>query len=315
VVPLVALALIVASVLVPQRAGPVAAFAALAPILLPLMVVALLPLAVLRRDAVLAAVVVAGNIGGALAYPTPPPPAQATDGQPITIMTWNLHGERFRGVGLRQAIERWSPDVIVLEEADLADPTARAILPEDMTVLVFPEAATPPGMVIATRLPILDRGEVRQPEEAWDKRRAFWIEVDTGAQPLTVLGVHLAVPFPPSSLPCPYCPTLRDAQVSALAAFADARAAAGKLVVVAGDFNLTEREVAYRDMRSMTDAARGGTWRVEDRGWLPAVLRLDYVFVTPRIGVRSTATGCDLSTSDHCPVMVELAIPEAAARN
>lgn len=294
----------------PQRAGPVAAFAALAPIFLAIIVVLLLPLAVLRRDAVLAGAVALCVIGGALAYPTPPPPPpRATDGQPITIMTFNLHGERFRGVGLRQAIERWSPDVIVLQEADMADPTARAILPDEMTVLVFPEAATPPGMVIATGLPILDRGEVTQPPEAWDKHRAFWIEVDTGSAPLTFVGVHLSIPFPPSSLPCPYCPTLRDAEISALAEFAQARTSAGKLVVVAGDFNLTEREVAYRDMHAMTDAARGGTWRIDNRGWLPAVMRLDYVFLTPRIGVRSAATGCDLSTSDHCPVVVELALP------
>lgn len=297
----------------PQRAGPVAAFATLAPVFFAVIVVLLLPLAVLRRDAWLAAAVAACSLVGALAYPSPPAPAAATNGNAITIMTWNLHGESLRGVGLREAIDRWSPDVIVLQEARVEDAAARAVLPDDMTVFVHPDAATPPGMVIATRLPILDQGELTEPPAAWDKRRAFWMEVDTGSVPLTFVGVHLSIPFPPSSFPCPYCPTLRDAEISALAEFARARASAGKLVVVAGDFNLTEREVAYDDMAGLTDAARGGTWRVDDRGWLPPVLRLDYVFVTPRIGVRSTATGCDLSTSDHCPVVVELAVPAAPA--
>ncbi len=297
--------------LVPQRAGPVALFAVVAPFPLAAIVVMLLPLAVLRRDALLAAAVTACSLAGALAYPSPPLPAGPTSGSSITIMTWNLHGERPAEVGLQQGLDRWSPDVIVLQESRIQDTVA--LLPDDMTILTFPDAATPPGMVIASRLPILDRGQVTEPLPAWDRPRAFWIEVDTGSGPITVVGVHLSVPFPPSSLPCPYCPTLRDAQVAALADFAAARAAAGEIAVVVGDFNMTDREVAYRDLRGLTDTARGATWRPLALAWLPPFLRLDYVFVTPGIGARSTVTGCAISSSDHCPLVVELAVPGGTA--
>lgn len=292
----------------PQRAGPVAVFAVLAPFILAAIVVLLVPLAVLRRDALLASAVAACSLAGALAYTTPPVPLAATSGRSITIMTWNLHAERPAAVGLQEALDRWSPDVIVLQESRTQD--AVALLPDDMTILTFPDAATPPGMIIASRLPILDRGEVTEPLAAWDRARAFWIEVDTGSGPITVVGLHLSVPFPPSSLPCPYCPTLRDAQVAALAAFADARAAAGGTVVLMGDFNMTDREVAYGDLQGLTDTARAATWRPLALSWLPPFLRLDYVFVTPGIGARSTATGCALSSSDHCPLVVELTLTD-----
>lgn len=294
--------------LVPQRAGPVAVFAVVAPFILAAIVVLLLPLAVLRRDALLAAAVAACSLAGALAYATPPVPAGATSGSSITIMTWNLHGERPAEVGLQQALDRWSPDVIVLQESRTEDVVA--FLPDDMTILTFPDAATPPGMLIASRPPILDRGEVTEPLAVWDRPRAFWIEVDMGSRPITVVGLHLSVPFPHSSLPCPYCPTLRDAQVAALAEFTEARAAVGKMVVLVGDFNLTDREVAYADLQGLPDTARGATWRPLALSWLPPFLRLDYIFVTPGIAARSTATGCAISSSDHCPLVVDLTLTD-----
>jgi endonuclease/exonuclease/phosphatase family metal-dependent hydrolase len=133
--------------------------------------------------------------------------------------------------------------------------------------------------------------------------------VDSGGRPLTLVGVHLSVPFPLSSLPCPYCPSLRDQQVVALAAFAAERQGAGEPIVVAGDLNLTEREVAYRDLAGLTDVVRGGTWRPLPINWLPPVLRLDYVLSSPDISVASSDVDCAASSSDHCVVVARLAVP------
>jgi vancomycin resistance protein VanJ len=304
--PVAAIALTAAAVAVPQRAGPVAAFAAVAPLAYGGLVLALLPLAVLRRDAVLAIVVAASGVLASLVYGPSAAPPQVSMDDPITFLTWNLHGEAVAEVGLAQAIGRWHPDIIVLQEAP---PDAADLLPPSMEAFHHPEAATPPCMLLATRLPIMASGSLDTPASAWDRPRAFWLTLDTGGRPLTFIGAHLSVPFPFSSLPCPYCPTLRDAQVKKLAVLATERQAAGESVVVAGDLNLTEREVAFDDLAGLTDVARGGTWRPLPINWLPPLLRLDYVLAGAGVGVASAEVDCAVSSSDHCPLAVRLALP------
>ena len=293
-------------ILVPQRAGPVAAFAAIAPIAYGILALALLPLAVLRRDVVLAAAVTGACLLASFLYAAPPAPPRVAAADPLTIMAWNLHGEDADSVGLEAALARWDPDIVVMPEAvpDAAEPFI-----SQFGALHHPGAATPPGMLLASRLQILDSGVLDTPEGAWDRPRAIWLRLETGRRPLTVIGVHLSVPFPLTSLPCPYCPSSRDQQVAAVAAFAAERQAAGESVVVAGDLNLTEREVAYDDLAGLTDVARGGTWRPLPISWLPPVLRLDYVLTGSDITVDSTDVDCAVSSSDHCVLIARLAVP------
>jgi endonuclease/exonuclease/phosphatase family metal-dependent hydrolase len=176
-----------------------------------------------------------------------------------------------------------------------------------MQVIAHPEAATAPGMVLATRLPVLDNGVLAEPAVAWDRPRAYWLELEVGGSGWTFVGVHLSFPAPGDSLPCPYCPERRDAQAKAVAEFAAERAAAGRRVALAGDFNLTDREVAYTDVaRGLRDVAQDLTWRPLGISWLPPMLRLDYVLVGPGLEVVSTDTDCAVSGSDHCPVLVAL---------
>ena len=189
----------------------------MAPIAYGILLLALMPLAVLRRDAVLAAAVAGACLMAAVLYGAPPAPPRIAAADPLTFMTWNLHGETAGGVGLQAALARWDPDVVVMPEAV---PNAAALFGRDMQTMHHSDAATPPGILLATRLPILGSGVLDTPEGAWDRPRAIWLTLDTGGRPLTFVGVHLSVPFPVTSLPCPYCPSLRDQQVVALAAFA-----------------------------------------------------------------------------------------------
>lgn len=304
--PLLAVGTSLFAILLPQRAGPIAAFVAIAPIAYSLLLVALIPLALLQRGRWLAVAVTAAGVVGVVAYAPSAAPPHVTALDPVTLVTWNLHGEEADAVGLDAALAQWEPDLVVLQEAGLE---TASHFDSDMTTMHHADAATPPGVLLATRLPILDSGVLDAPAGVWDRPRAFWLTLDTGGRPLTFVGVHLNVPFPLSSLPCPYCPTLRDEQVAALAAFATARQAAGESVVVAGDLNLTEREVVYRDLAALTDVARGGTWRPLPVSWLPAVLRLDYVMTGAGIGLAAADVDCSMSSSDHCPLMVRLALP------
>ncbi len=289
---------------VPQGSGPVALLAVLAPFAYGAVVVALTPMAVVRRDAILATAVAVAGIVAVLAYRSPAP-LQATGGEPeLTILTWNLHGEPVAEVGFPSILARVEADVVVLQEAG---PDAASALATDMRVMRRPDAATPPGMILATRLPVLATGELTQPAAAWDRPRAFWLSVEAPSGPVTIVGAHLSFPMPLDSLPCPYCPLRRDAQVAELARFAAERQAAGERVVVAGDFNLTEREVAYADLvGGLRDTGRGLSWRPLGVSWLPPMLRLDYVHIGPGLGVVASETDCGASRSDHCPVWVRL---------
>jgi vancomycin resistance protein VanJ len=305
-VPVLAATLSLAAVVVPQRAGPIAAWVTVAPVACSAIVLLLLPYAVLRRDVLLAVAVAGAGLLAVAAYGSSPTARRVTAEDPITILTWNLHAEPVAGVGLAMALERSRPDVVVLQEAAA---NAAQLMPGDMEASHHPDAASPPGMLLATRLPILRSGTLEGPKAVWDRPRAFWLTLDTGGRPLTVVGVHLSVPFPKASLPCPYCPSLRDAQVAALAAFTADREAMGESVVIAGDFNLTEREVAYGELDGLADTARGNTWRPFPIRWLPPILRLDYVLADPDIGVVSSEVDCAVSSSDHCPLVVQLRRP------
>jgi endonuclease/exonuclease/phosphatase family metal-dependent hydrolase len=208
-------------------------------------------------------------------------------------------------VGLVAVLDRWEPDVIILQEAG-AD--AVLLLEGEMQVMFHPEAATPPGMIVASRLPLLASGEFQDPAATWDRPRAYWLELDAGGEPWTFVGVHLSFPAPLDSLPCPYCPERRDAQLAAVAAFAAERAEAGRRVVLAGDLNLAHREVAYHELvrSGLRDVARDLTWRPLGLSWLPPMLRLDYVLIGPGLEVVTTETECTISASDHCPMLVAL---------
>ncbi len=290
--------------LAPQRGGPLAAFEALAPIVY-LATLLLVPVAVRRRSLLLVAALGMMLAVGFLAYRTPASGAKAPMGPTVSILAWNLHGEPLGQAGFAEVTRRTRPDVIVLEEAAISA-ESEPLLAEWPIRRTFPDAATPPGMVILSRLPFTDEGRVDAPAAAWDRLRAPWVEVSQGGSRLTIVAVHLA--FPLASFPCPYCPDTRDAQAQALAAFAAARAPAR--VVLAGDFNLTEREPAYRDLATaMTDvvADGGATWRPMAVAWLPPVLRLDYVFASP--GVPAAARiDCAGTESDHCPVVATIGL-------
>jgi endonuclease/exonuclease/phosphatase family metal-dependent hydrolase len=305
-VPLAALALLLAGVLLPQRAGPVAAFAAIGPYACAGIVLLLTPLAALRRDLLLAAAVsLLGVVGGVAYHGSLPADVEPLPAE-LRIMTWNLHGQGL-DAGLRDVMRAWQPDVVVLQEASLSTVEAEALFGAGMTVIHRPDAATPPGMVLATSLPPTSSGVLAEPADAWDRPRAPWVRVELDGHAITVVGVHLAVPFPVSSLPCPYCPSLRDAQVAALAAFAAARQVEGDAVLLAGDFNLTEREPAYQELGGLRDASSAATWRPLPLAWLPPLLRLDYVRLSPDLAVVGRRTACAGSSSDHCPLIVDLA--------
>ncbi len=303
-VPAVVLAASIVTWVAPQRDGPLAAFEVLVPVIYGLTALLVLVAAARRSLALLLAVLITLGVG-MVGYRTPPATASVPTGTTLTVMTWNVHGDDLGEMGFAEVTARVRPDVVLLEEARLrrGDAGLVAAWPYRLT---YPRAATPPGMVILSRLPIEADGILDRPPGAWDKPRAPWIRVSLDGMPLTIVGVHLTFPF--SSLPCPYCPDARDTEVRALASFAASRGSGA--LVVAGDFNMTEREPAHADMaRVLTEVVPegGATWKPLARSWFPPILRLDFVFVSADIAATARVE-CAGSRSDHCPVAATLGI-------
>jgi len=299
---------------IPQPSGPVAIWNIGSVLALPALLVPLLTLAVVRRDAGLAAATLAMAIVIQVVYAPPASPGTAATeaGPRVTVLTWNMHSADPASSGLPELLAEDRPELVILEEVDVL---ALGLL-DDYQVMHHPEAATPPGMMLATTLPVVDSGRLVEPAGVWDVPRAFWLRLElAGGQPLTVIAVHLSIPFPADSLPCPYCPARRDEQVAAVTDFARAEARAGHAVLIVGDLNLSDREAAYRQVAGLIDlgVAAGATWRGVAHTGLPAILRLDYLLAGGPVGLIAARADCELTASDHCPLVGELVIHPATA--
>ncbi len=291
--------------ILPQRDGPLALFEALAPVVYGVLA-SLLPLSALRRSPVLAMATIGALVFAFGVYGAPARATQSGAGPGLTVLTWNLHGGPAGQMGFAAVSGRVDPDVIILEEAALrsGDDALMSAWPYRFAL---PRAGTPPGMLILSKLPFESQGVLSDPAAAWDRPRAPWIRVTVAGTAITIVGVHLE--FPLASLPCPYCPDARDMQVAGVADFARRVSAAGDQVVVAGDFNLTEREPAYRDLASILEDAgdaAGPTWRPVAATWMPPVLRLDHVFVSRGLAISRALVSCQGTRSDHCPLIATL---------
>jgi endonuclease/exonuclease/phosphatase (EEP) superfamily protein YafD len=77
-------------------------------------------------------------------------------------------------------------------------------------------------------------------------------------------------------------------------------------LLLVGDFNTTEREVAYAELaRGLTDAHRavgwgtGHSWRLRPT-WPLGLIRIDYQWGSPRVTPMRLNTDCTPHGSDHC---------------
>jgi endonuclease/exonuclease/phosphatase (EEP) superfamily protein YafD len=120
---------------------------------------------------------------------------------------------------------------------------------------------------------------------------------------VTLLGVHLRSPGKPSRA------AQRNRQLELLA---ERVRAAGDVVVVAGDFNISPYSPYYTDWLArtgLTDTRRGRTPRPTWPTFLPILaIPIDHCFVSSDIAVIAER-GLPSFGSDHYPMLVELALP------
>ncbi len=240
--------------------------------------------------------------------------ATGSTGEPasVRVMTYNLHNgfDAFGTLdleGLARVIETSDADVVALQEVtrgwlvsggvDMVTWLERRL---GRPVIFGPTAGDSWGNAVLTRFAVARVEVVRYPVRRSPLHRGFiWAEVDTPAGRLNLLATHLDHE--------PGHSAERQAEVADLLAFWAGRSR----TVVLGDLNATPEAA---EIRSLVEAGLKDAWAALGDG--PGHTfsadnpfeRIDYVFVTPDLGVADVGVP-RATASDHLPVVVTVLLP------
>jgi endonuclease/exonuclease/phosphatase (EEP) superfamily protein YafD len=272
--------------------GPVEAVAVLLPLLVLVALVVLLGIAAGRRRRTLLPVAASLLVFGLVSVLGPllphrgPPPVD-----PVSLVSANLYWDNSTPDAAVNALLAVRADVEVAVETTSAN---RETLEQVDTA--HPYSATDDENLVRSRYPVtamLDPAHV----PALRIRRVT-IEAPAGA--FVLFAVHALNPLSESTF------ASQLVWVHRLLAAATHEALP---VVIAGDFNMSDRQLGYRLLAShMRDAVTAGGWgrpTYSDGIWAPLFLRIDHVFV-PRTWCAANGRTVDLPGSDHDGVAVAI---------
>lgn len=232
-------------------------------------------------------------------------------GIPVRVMTYNIHHGDAGLENVAATAKRLNPDIVCLQEANAADWKSELPLQANSYlrgwhIARFRELAT------LSKYPILSQHVQRmQPKTG---RAVLVTAMNVEGRRLVVLNTHLSTATGGSlfHLKVSMAEYMRDTvstrsfQIKALQKIGESSKGA---VVIAGDFNTPPRGVLYNrmcgrfhDSFSVGGFGFGHTFIAR----LP-VLRIDYVFVNDRFGVKRCFVP-KASSSDHLPLVADLII-------
>ncbi len=240
-------------------------------------------------------VAVGANAWAILPYWLPAGSA-AGGGDPLDIVSLNLHVENADTTKVLTYLRVRNADVVVLVEVDDAWADALRELEPLYPYRVVQSQPGNFGIAVLSRFP-LDEPRVMEP---------------AGGTPVIVAGLArgkdgclLVAAHPPAPITAEWS-ARRDAQ---LAAMGEIAAAEKRPVIIAGDLNATPWCHGFRllaERGGLRDSALGrgvqASWNA--RLWAPRI-PIDHILVSPEIGVQSRTVGPDVG-SDHLPVEATL---------
>lgn len=300
----------------PQRMGLVALTEVFAPFLfLPLVI--LMPATFARDMAVLRWAMLAAALvyGGRFLPHIPLSGAQpAVSDKQLDVLSANLRVDSVPYGQLKMVLTARPADIVMLQESGWERLGTDESLASTYPYRLVHPRDTAPGLIVLSKYRIKDHGVLAMPGTG-DVQRVMWARLDLGAAgSVTVINAHPLPPLPPDDerTACTgsfcYNTALRDAQIKQIHAFVSTRIEQGERVLLAGDFNVTEREPAYRDLTAglqdaykLAGSGSGNTWRpVSLIGYSVGLLRIDYMFTGPGIAPVSFSVDCTARGSDHC---------------
>lgn len=256
-----------------------------------------------------------------------------SDGRPtpgartFSVMSWNILFERLQSDAMIRFLATGPADVVALQEST-AD-HVRELSTEQALFHMYPHRIIwgygyGAGMGLLSRYPILEQGRLDVPP-------LLWARLDLGAgQSIVLVSAHPT--FAPTKMEREvstpkhsiikkaiglldlrflwYDPDYRDEGIARIRAAVEPLLRQGEALLLVGDFNVTERERAYRDLSAglqdvflAVGSGGGNTWRPKWLVGLPLpILRIDYMFSSP--GLRPLRMWVDRTPrgSDHCAI-------------
>lgn len=260
----------------------------------------------LRRWGLLGAalLVLAANLPAAsreLLPAAPPGPGAATPAEPAARLELAVANVWYRNPHPELALqwlEREQADVVFLME----------VTPAWRSALRALEAAYPHGSYVAgprgRGVLLLSRWPLSQPvvpRLESGEGRALFVTVTHGGVPLRLALMHASWPFGPA------LSRARAADLAALAA--EARAQAGRPLVVLGDLNVTALSPGFARLLAdgaLQDAAAGRGWQPTwPVAFPPLGIRIDHALVNAAVTVREYRRGPAIG-SDHRPLRLSV---------
>jgi endonuclease/exonuclease/phosphatase (EEP) superfamily protein YafD len=228
-----------------------------------------------------------------------------TAGHNLRVMLINVRTENERYDLVIACINKYRPDLLVVEEVDERWLNELARLREDYPHAKHQAREDNFGIALFSRLPmngaeIVYLGDAEVP--------SVTAQLEVGDRRMTVVGTH---PLPPGS---PGNFRLRNEQLEAVAKFVRSQT---NPVVVIGDLNATPWSYYFRRFvkeSGLEDTSKGkgihATWPA---GLFPLLIPIDHCLASPEIGVAGKTIGGSVG-SDHLPVIVDLHLPSGVSR-
>lgn len=249
-----------------------------------------------------------------------PPAASAADGTSLTVMSFNLWAGSKTSETAHVIFDQGTPDVIALQE--LGYRMERILLEEAGDVYPYYTASLSlgyRGMGVLSRYPMTELDASHLQDPGWQIQV---VRIETESGPVVLYNVH-----PISTNVLIYLERGLDVPERVRASFAsryrlvrrllDDVATRSEPVIVAGDFNSTERSDVYRLLSDhLTDAHRAVGWgfghtfpaytgRYRGVPVPAAQMRIDMIFSSAELRPVSCVVGSTWGESDHRPVLAE----------
>lgn len=281
-------------------------------------VLILVPLAILMRSVLIRGTVMIGAVAFLTLFSSQllPPDIEQTAASQLRVVTYNTLALNQQPDSVVATIRAQNADIVAIQELS---PSVAAAFEQQLRA-EYPYQALHPdprphGLGLLSRYPI----EVTNLEPEFRGQRAV---VQINGQPVTIFNVHPSVPslevglIERLRLPIvrDYDTSLRASQLTALLAAIDQTPGP---ILVAGDFNTSDREPAYaaftarlRDAYAETAWGFGFTFPNQARvASIPIpmpLVRIDYIFSGGGIAPAAARADCSNTSSDHCLVVADL---------
>lgn len=258
--------------------------------------------------AALAALAAAANAAPLAPYVVPGPLVAEAAGDPLRLMSANVHYRNTDYAALLDEVRRQDPDVLGLMEVDQSWIEGLSALESQYRYTALWPQEGPNGLALYSKLPIRRLLDGPYVEDGF--QTAVAVEVATGQGPLTLVLAHVRAPMSPGKA------RLRNTQFVELAGLLRTNANDAKILV--GDLNTAPWSPYYRQLVAAAELQSAALGRGYQPSW-PAGFSLlkipiDHCLVSDALRVTGFHTGADFG-SDHLPIVIDVVADPVGAAN